>query len=92
MPLPLGFSQDACGVSWKCMTVHSVERTSRVKGELAKRAGFDGHVVTIGHALVELYRMGHKDLAKKGVPAYWQAAAAAAVLSLIVSALLRSIT
>src|SRR4029077_6807726 len=22
--------------------------------------------------LVELYRMGHKDLAKKGVPAYWQ--------------------
>src|SRR5262249_34953114 len=22
--------------------------------------GFDGHVVTIGHALVELYRMGHK--------------------------------
>src|SRR5204863_3755862 len=22
--------------------------------------------------LVELYRMGHKDLARKGVPAYWQ--------------------
>jgi hypothetical protein len=33
--------------------------------------GFDGHVVTIGHALVELHRMGHKDLARKGVPAYW---------------------
>jgi hypothetical protein len=38
----------------------------------AKGDGFDGHVVTIGHALVELYRMGHKDLARKGVPAYWQ--------------------
>jgi hypothetical protein len=38
----------------------------------AKGAGFDGHVVTIGHALVELYRMGHKELARKGVPAYWQ--------------------
>ena len=34
--------------------------------------GFDGHVVTIGHALVELHRMGHKELAKKGVPAYWE--------------------
>jgi hypothetical protein len=34
--------------------------------------GFDGHVVTIGHALVELHRMGHKDLARKGVPAYWE--------------------
>ncbi len=34
--------------------------------------GFDGHVVTIGHALVELHRMGHKELARKGVPAYWQ--------------------
>jgi hypothetical protein len=34
--------------------------------------GFDGHVLTIGHALVELYRMGHKDLARKGVPAYWE--------------------
>lgn len=34
--------------------------------------GYDGHVVTIGHALVELYRMGHKELARKGVPAYWQ--------------------
>jgi hypothetical protein len=29
-------------------------------------------VVTIGHALVELYRLGHQDLARKGVPAYWQ--------------------
>jgi hypothetical protein len=38
----------------------------------AKGNGFDGHVVTIGHALVELHRMGHKDLARKGVPAYWQ--------------------
>ena len=38
----------------------------------AKGDGFDGHVMTIGHALVELHRMGHKDLAKKGVPAYWQ--------------------
>ena len=38
----------------------------------AKGAGFDGHVVTIGHALVELSRMGHKELARKGVPAYWQ--------------------
>jgi hypothetical protein len=34
--------------------------------------GFAGHVVTIGHALVELHRMGHKELARKGVPAYWQ--------------------
>jgi hypothetical protein len=34
--------------------------------------GFDGHVVTIGHALVELHRMGYKDLARKGVPAYWE--------------------
>jgi hypothetical protein len=38
----------------------------------AKGDGFDGHVMTIGHALVELYRMGHKELARKGVPAYWQ--------------------
>jgi hypothetical protein len=34
--------------------------------------GFDGHVVTIGHALVELHRMGHKELARKGAPAYWE--------------------
>ena len=38
----------------------------------ARGDGFDGHVVTIGHALVELNRMGHKELARKGVPAYWQ--------------------
>jgi hypothetical protein len=38
----------------------------------AKGGGFDGHVVTIGHALVELHRLGHKELAQKGVPAYWQ--------------------
>ena len=38
----------------------------------AKGAGFDGHVVTIGHALVELARMGHEKPARKGVPAYWQ--------------------
>jgi hypothetical protein len=38
----------------------------------AKGNGFDGHVLTIGHALLELYRMGHKELARKGVPAYWQ--------------------
>jgi len=37
----------------------------------ARGDGFDGHVLTIGHALVELNRMGHKELAKKGVPAYW---------------------
>src|SRR5262245_25874804 len=48
--------------------VHFVfEEFLRAKGD-----GFDGHVVTIGHALVELYRMGHKGLARKGVPAYWQ--------------------
>src|SRR5262249_3438307 len=38
----------------------------------AKGDGFDGHVLTIGHALVELNRMGHKELARKGAPAYWQ--------------------
>ncbi len=38
----------------------------------AKGDGFDGHVITIGHALVELHRMGHAELARKGVPAYWQ--------------------
>ena len=38
----------------------------------ARGDGFDGHVVTIGHALVELHRMGHKELARKGVPAYWE--------------------
>jgi hypothetical protein len=34
--------------------------------------GFAGHLLTIGHALVELSRMGHKELAQKGLPAYWQ--------------------
>ncbi len=34
--------------------------------------GFDGHVLTIGHALLELHRMGHEELARKGVPAYWE--------------------
>jgi hypothetical protein len=34
--------------------------------------GFAGHVLTIGHALVELDRMGHKETARKGVEAYWQ--------------------
>jgi hypothetical protein len=48
--------------------VHFIfEKFLRAKGD-----GFDGHVVTIGHALVELNRMGHKELARKGVPAYWQ--------------------
>jgi hypothetical protein len=48
--------------------VHFVfEEFLRAKGD-----GFDGHVMTIGHALIELYRMGHKELARKGVPAYWQ--------------------
>ena len=31
----------------------------------AKGGGFDGHVVTIGHAMVELHRMGHEELARK---------------------------
>jgi hypothetical protein len=34
--------------------------------------GFAGHVVTVGHALVELSRMGHTKLARRGLPAYWQ--------------------
>jgi hypothetical protein len=34
--------------------------------------GFAGHVLTIGHALVELDRMGHKETARKGLAAYWQ--------------------
>jgi hypothetical protein len=38
----------------------------------AKGGGFDGHVMTIGHALLELHRMGHEELARKGIPAYWQ--------------------
>jgi hypothetical protein len=34
--------------------------------------GFAGHLLTTGHALVELHRMGHKETAAKGVAAYWQ--------------------
>lgn len=34
--------------------------------------GFAGHLLTIGHALVELNQMGHKETAQKGVEAYWQ--------------------
>ncbi|HYH64546.1 MAG TPA: hypothetical protein VD866_07600 [Urbifossiella sp.] len=34
--------------------------------------GFAGHVLTIGHALVELGRLGHRELARKGARAYWQ--------------------
>jgi hypothetical protein len=34
--------------------------------------GFAGHVLTIGHALLELRRAGYKDTADQGVRAYWQ--------------------
>lgn len=34
--------------------------------------GFAGHVLTVGHALVELGRMGYRETAIKGVEAYWQ--------------------
>jgi len=34
--------------------------------------GFAGHLLTAGHALVELHRMGYRDTAEKGVEAYWQ--------------------
>ncbi|HEX4607121.1 MAG TPA: hypothetical protein VH092_02865, partial [Urbifossiella sp.] len=34
--------------------------------------GFAGHLLTVGHALVELGRMGHPETARKGVEAYWQ--------------------
>jgi hypothetical protein len=34
--------------------------------------GFAGHLLTTGHALVELHRMGYKETAAKGVAAYWQ--------------------
>jgi hypothetical protein len=34
--------------------------------------GFAGHLLTIGHALIELHRTGYKDMAEKGVEAYWQ--------------------
>ena len=34
--------------------------------------GFAGHVLTVGHALLDLKRMGYRDTAHKGVKAYWQ--------------------
>ena len=34
--------------------------------------GFAGHLLTIGHALLELRRAGYKETANKGVEAYWQ--------------------
>jgi hypothetical protein len=34
--------------------------------------GFAGHVLTVGHALVDLKRMGYPETARKGVEAYWQ--------------------
>jgi hypothetical protein len=34
--------------------------------------GFAGHLLTTGHALVELHRMGYRETAGKGVAAYWQ--------------------
>jgi hypothetical protein len=34
--------------------------------------GFAGHLLTIGHALLELKRMGYAETAARGVAAYWQ--------------------
>ncbi len=34
--------------------------------------GFAGHLLTVGHALLELKRMGYEETAHKGVEAYWQ--------------------
>lgn len=34
--------------------------------------GFAGHLLTVGHALLELKRMGYRETAHKGVEAYWQ--------------------
>jgi hypothetical protein len=34
--------------------------------------GFAGHLLTIGHALIELKRAGYKETAEKGVEAYWK--------------------
>lgn len=34
--------------------------------------GFAGHLLTMGHALVELAHLGHKETAYKGVEAYWR--------------------
>jgi hypothetical protein len=33
--------------------------------------GFAGHLLTVGHALLELRRAGYRDTADKGVQAYW---------------------
>jgi hypothetical protein len=34
--------------------------------------GFAGHLLTIGHALIELRRAGYQEMANKGVEAYWR--------------------
>lgn len=34
--------------------------------------GFAAHILTVGHALLELRRMGYVETADKGVQAYWQ--------------------
>ncbi|MBM83427.1 MAG: hypothetical protein CMJ78_22950 [Planctomycetaceae bacterium] len=34
--------------------------------------GFAGHILTAGHALLELSRLGHPEIARKGTSAYWQ--------------------
>ena len=34
--------------------------------------GFAGHLLTIGHALLELIRTGYKETANRGVVAYWK--------------------
>lgn len=34
--------------------------------------GFAGHVLTVGHSLLELKRMGYEETAQKGVGAYWE--------------------
>jgi hypothetical protein len=34
--------------------------------------GFAGHLLTVGHALLDLKRMGYREVAHKGVAAYWQ--------------------
>jgi hypothetical protein len=34
--------------------------------------GFAGHLLTVGHSLLELKRMGYTETAGKGVEAYWQ--------------------
>jgi hypothetical protein len=34
--------------------------------------GFAGHLLTVGHALLELKRMGYRETAHRGVEAYWE--------------------